>query len=100
MAFIVMIGALVVSSDFTLPGWVFGVLAAPALVEFCVEHLSSIRYSPRRQVVLSVLAGVGLGVGFARYLEHPTDAWFWATAVGFLLIGGLAALVGSRKQQA
>ncbi len=80
------------------PGWLFPLLAAPALIEFCVEHLAQTRYSPLRQVVSTVPAGIGLGIGFAAYLQDQTSLWFLGTAVIFVIIGSAAAFIGNRQR--
>lgn len=72
------------------PGWgevaVLVLLPVPAVVEFVAEHLGGLRYSPRRQVAVTVPLAVALGTGFARYLERPGDLLFWAVVAGY---GGL-----------
>lgn len=58
----------------------------PAVVEFVLEHVGILRHNPRRQVVVTVPLGLGLGVGFARYLGDLADPVFWGTV---LLYGGV-----------
>lgn len=53
-------------------------LPLPAVIELVAEQLGLVRYRPLRQVGVTVPLGIGLGVGFARYLEHPGDLGFWA----------------------
>lgn len=75
------------------PGWdpvALVVLPLPTVVDWVAEHLGLVRYSPRRQVAVTVPLGLALGAGFARYLEDPGDPWFWAVVVGY---GGLCAAV-------
>jgi len=72
------------------------VLPLPAVAEFVLEHLGILGYRPARQVVATMVMAVALGLGFARYLRHPTDLWFWGVVA---LYGGsclLAALSGRR----
>ncbi|MCU0310478.1 MAG: hypothetical protein MUE36_06010 [Acidimicrobiales bacterium] len=73
------------------------VLPLPALVDFVAEHLGWWAPSPRRLVAVTVPLGVGLGVGFARYLENPADPWFWGVVVCYAAIALLAALTGRRR---
>ncbi|MCC5953089.1 MAG: hypothetical protein JJU45_13440 [Acidimicrobiia bacterium] len=75
----------------------FVVLPLPAVVEFVAEHLGAVRHSPLRQVVVSVLAGIGLGIGFARYLHQPGDLVFWGVVVLYAGVCGLAALSRARR---
>src|SRR5690606_36822305 len=43
--------------------WVLALLPLPAVVEWCLEHLCRIRYSPVRQIATSLPLGVALGRG-------------------------------------
>jgi hypothetical protein len=61
--------------------WLLVLLPLPAVIEWWLEHLGRIAYSPRRQIATSVALGIALGRGFARYLEDPTDLLFWAMVV-------------------
>jgi len=66
------------------------VLPLPAVVDFVAEHRGLIAPSARRLVTVTIPLAVGLGAGFARYLEHLTDLWFWAVVAGY---GGTCAAV-------
>jgi hypothetical protein len=68
------------------------VLPLPAVVELCGEQLGWWTYQPRRQVAVTVPLAVGLGKGFARYLEQPGDGLFWAVVVTYAALC-LAAVV-------
>lgn len=68
----------------------------PAVVEFVLEHLGIIRYQPVRQIVLTLLLALGLGVGFARYLRHPGDLLFWGVVAVYSVVCLAAALSGRR----
>lgn len=65
-------------------------LPLPAVVEWWLEHLDRIRYSPSRQMAVTVLAGIALGRGFVRYLDDPADSWFWLMVAAY---GGSCAAV-------
>jgi hypothetical protein len=67
--------------------WVAWLLPLPCVVELVAEAVGWVRYSPRRQVLLTIPLAVALGRGLARYLEAPSDRLFWAVA---LLYGALA----------
>ena len=75
-------------------------LPLPALVEFVGEHLGSWRYSATRQSVLGALQGLGLGIGLGRYLDSPTDPWFWGVGLTYSAVAGISALVGARRRSA
>jgi hypothetical protein len=83
-----------------LDPWLLVALPVPSVVEFVLEHLGLIGHRPVRQVVLTVPLAVALGVGFARYLDRPSDLLFWGVVV---LYGGvclLATLIGARRASA
>jgi len=64
-------------------------LPLPVTLEFVIERFRGVRYNPRRQILLTVLAAPAFGRGFARYAAHPTDRLFWTMV---LLFGGSALL--------
>jgi len=64
-------------------------LPLPVTLEFVIERFGGLRYNPRRQILLTVLAAPAFGRGFARYAAHPNDRLFWTMV---LLFGGSALL--------
>lgn len=64
-------------------------LPLPVTLEFAIERFGGIRYAPRRQMLLTVIAAPAFGRGLARYALHPTDRLFWGMV---LLFGGAALL--------
>jgi hypothetical protein len=64
-------------------------LPLPMTLELIIERFGAIRYKPRRQLLLTVLAAPALGRGFARYVLHPGDRLFWGMVA---LFGGCALL--------
>ncbi len=77
--------------------WLLWLLPLPGVVEFVAEHLGWVGYRPWLQAALAVPMGVALGVGFDRYLHHPSDLLFWAVVVVYGGICGVAAVVGWRR---
>ena len=69
---------------------VLALLPLPAVIDWWLEHLGRSTYEPRRQILVTIPAGVALGVGFGRYLRHPADPAFWAMV---LVYGGSCAAV-------
>ncbi len=61
--------------------WLLVLLPLPVVVEWWFDQLGAVAYSPRRQVVTSLLAAPAVGVGVARYLSDPGDALFWAVVL-------------------
>lgn len=73
------------------------VLPLPAVVDFVAEHLGLIGRSDRRLVAVTVPLGFGLGAGFARYLDRPTDPLFWGVALVYSGVCLASALSGRRQ---
>lgn len=74
--------------------WLLALLPLPAVVEFVLEHLGRLRYRAGRQVAVTVVLAVGLGRGFALYVQRPTSPLFWAVVIGYSLVC-LAAVIWS-----
>jgi hypothetical protein len=72
-------------------------LPLPAVAEFLSEHLGAVRYSPRRQVAVTLPLAVGLGRGLARYLGDHTDPLFWSVVVGYGAVCAVAAWMRQRR---
>jgi hypothetical protein len=72
-------------------------LPLPALLDFVAEQLQLVRPSPSRLVAVTIPLGIGLGAGFARYVESPGDRWFWGVVLVYGLFAGLALLWGRRR---
>jgi hypothetical protein len=47
------------------------VLPLPMTLEWMVEHLRGVPYSPRRQATVSAVAAVGVGLAFAVHARNP-----------------------------
>ena len=94
---VALITALVCASIGFLPALAPIVLPAPAVTEFALEHLGVVKHRPRRLMALSAVAAVGLGIGFARYFDDYGDVAFWASVIGWTLVGSAAALIGMRR---
>ena len=75
------------------------ILSLPTVGEFVFEHVGLIRYRPRRQDLLTIPAGIALGVSFDRYLHNHTDPLFWATAVAYSVAGFAAVMLGARLER-
>ncbi len=100
VAVAVMLAGLLAGPGFSNEGWVAAatllVLPLPAVGELVLEHLGVLSYKPARQVGTTLLAGAGLGLGFARYLRHPSDLLFWGVVATYGGICLAAVLTGRR----
>jgi uncharacterized membrane protein len=98
IAFVVLAASVAASASFGAVGVAALVLLPlPALVDFVAEQLQLVRPSASRLVAVTIPLGIGLGAGFARYVEAPGDRWFWGVVVIYGLIAGLALLWGRRR---
>ncbi len=76
------------------------VLPLPGVVEFVLEHFGVVRYSRRRQLVVTVPVAIAIGRLLARYLDDQADAIFWVVVVGYAITMFGAAVVGHRRARA
>lgn len=75
-------------------------LPLPGVVEFTLEHFGVLRYSSKRQLLLTVPVAVGVGRLLARYLDDQGDALFWIVVWGYAVVMFAAAVVGHRRSRA
>lgn len=73
-------------------------LPLPAVVEFVLDNLGVVRYSPVRQAVLTSIGALAAGAGYVRYLDRPGDGLVWATILGYGAICCTSAYVGHRRR--
>jgi len=73
------------------PWWeLLSVLLLPVL-EFCAVSLGRLTYRPHRVWFLGIIAGVGAGRLFHRYLLEPSDPVVWTLMLGLGLPAAIAA---------
>ena len=72
--------------------WVLWLFPLPGVIEFVLDNLGVIDYSPVRQMVLSAAGAVAAGVGYVRYLHDTFDPLVW-TVVGVYTAVCVAAVV-------
>ena len=73
------------------------VLPLPALVELSLEQRGVLTYDARRQVIVTVPLALGLGRGFAIYLDDQTSRLFWGVVVAYTAIAVTMVLIGRRR---
>lgn len=72
-------------------------LPFPAVVDFVLDNLGIVRYSPVRQAALSAIGALAAGAGYVRYLDRLGDPVVWSTVVVYGLTCAIAAFVGHRR---
>lgn len=65
-------------------------LPFPMVLDFVGEQLGLVRYSPRRQMIVTALSAPALGRSLGRYLDHQGDRRFWSMT---LFYGGICGFV-------
>lgn len=77
-------------------------LLTPMVIEWVLEHASRIEYSPRRQVIVSTLAGIGGGIALSIHARDPFNrhAGVPVLAAGIACLGSawLSATSGRRSE--
>ena len=73
------------------------VLPLPSVIELVAEQVFRLGYDPRRQMLVNVPLAIGLGRGFAIYLDNHTSLLFWGVVVLYTAVSGLAILWGQRQ---
>jgi hypothetical protein len=97
LAFVVLGICLVAQPGRTVEIVTLAVLSLPAVVELVLEQTGVIRYAPRRQVAVTLLLALGLGAGFAAYLDDQLDPAFWAIVIGYTAVCLAAVFIGRRR---
>lgn len=67
-------------------------LPVPAVLDFVADNLALVRHSPRRQVVVTALLGVAMGVAYSRYLHQTGDSLVWSVVAAYGGVCLVAAL--------
>lgn len=80
-----------------LDPWLLFLLPVPVVAEWWAEHLHLVRYSPVRNVALTLICAPAVGVGLARYLEDPGDRLFWAVVALYAVVCLVPVLIGGRS---
>lgn len=82
-----------------LDPWVLWLFPLPGVIEFVLDNLRVIRYSPRRQVALSFFGAVAAGLGYVRYLDDTYDVLVWSVVGVYtaVCVAGVVAGVLRRR---
>ncbi|WP_426573115.1 hypothetical protein [Aquihabitans sp. McL0605] len=74
--------------------WLFPL---PGVIEFVLDNLGRIEYSPVRQMWLSGAGAVAAGVGYSMYLKDTFDPVVWAVVAVYTAVCVAAVVVGHRR---
>ncbi len=72
-------------------------LPLPALVELVLEQFGALGHRALRQVLVTIPLAIGLGRGFALYLDDHASVLFWSVVIGYSAIGAGAVYLRSRR---
>jgi hypothetical protein len=82
-----------------LDAWALWLLPLPGVIEFALDNLGRIAYSPRRQVVLSAMGAVAAGIGYVRYLDDTFDPLVWSVVAVYTTVCVVAAIRGGMARR-
>ncbi len=82
-----------------LDAWVLWLFPLPGVIEFVLDNLGAIQYSPRRQFALSAAGALAAGVGYIRYLHHPADPLVWMVVAVFTTTCVAGVVVGAIRRR-
>lgn len=77
-----------------LDPWLIWGLCIPATVDFAAEQFGLVRYSARRQVVVSALVALAYGRGLGIELDDRWQPLFWGPVLVFCTLWFVLALAG------
>lgn len=82
-----------------LDPWVLWLFPLPGVIEFSLDNLRLIDYSPRRQMLLSAPGAVAAGLGYVRYLDDTLDPLVWSVVAVYTTICVAAVVVGALRRR-
>jgi len=82
-----------------IDAWVLWLFPLPGVIEFALDNLGRISYSPRRQMVLSAAGAVAAGVGYTRYLDDTFDSLVWSVVGVYTAICVASVVVGALRRR-
>ena len=82
-----------------IDAWVLWLFPLPGVIEFVLDNLGRIGYSPRRQVVLSAAGAIAAGLGYVRYLDHTTDRLVWSVVGAYTAACLAGAIIGGLRNE-
>jgi hypothetical protein len=83
----------------SLDPWVLWLGPFAGTVEFVLDNLGLITYSPVRQMVLSSGGAIAAGLGYVRYLHHNTDHLVWTVVAVYTSVCVAGVMVGVLRKR-
>jgi hypothetical protein len=80
-----------------LNAWVLWLLPLPGVVEFVLDNLGLVTYSPSRQMWLSAPGAIAAGVGYSMYLDDTFQSTVWAVVAVYTTVCVLGVIVGKLR---
>jgi hypothetical protein len=84
----------------SLNAWVLWLFPLPGVVEFVLDNVGLVDYSPVRQMWLSAAGAVAAGVGYSMYLQDTFDSTVWAVVAVYTTVCVLGVIVGKTRKGA
>ncbi len=75
--------------------WVLWLFPLPGVIEFVLDNVGRIQYSPVRQMMLSAAGAVAAGLGYVRYLDETLDPLVWSVVGAYTAICVAGVVAGS-----
>ncbi len=82
-----------------LDAWVLWLFPLPGVIEFVLDNLGRISYSPVRQMVLSAAGAVAAGLGYVRYLDDTLDPLVWTVVGVYTAVCVAGVVVGALRKR-
>ena len=73
-------------------------LPVPAVVDWTLEHLGAVAWSPRRQVVVTLVAAPALGIALAAHADRPFTHTAVLPMAFWTLVCVTAAMAGAERR--
>ena len=77
--------------------WVLWLLPLPGVIEFVLDNLGVIDYSPVRQMWLSGAGAIAAGVGYSMYIQDTFDGTVWTVVGVYTAVCVAAVVIGHRR---
>lgn len=84
----------------SLNPWVLWLFPLPGVIEFVLDNVGAIAYSPVRQMWLSAAGALAAGVGYSMYIQDTFDSTVWSVVAVYTTVCVAAVIVGHRRKSA